>query len=470
MKWTVSAVAFAGAAIAQSGAYERCGGKDWSGPTTCVAGFTCQVSNEWYSQCVPVDYSAEGNAGRSGPYGRCGGIGWEGPTACVAGYTCQFVNDWYSQCVLDAARPTDPGTGPAPGPISSTILVTRTVHMPRKTTPAATWTTVVSSSAQASTTMPADGGKGGSGSGKLEWLGVDESAAEFGTGKNPGVVGTDYTFPDKDAISGLIEEGFNIFRIPFTMERMASPLLTSPLQKAYLDKIREIVELITKQGKHAILDAHNAARYNGELVTDTAAFKAFWHKVAWEFRSNANVMFDTNNEYQHMDQDLVLQLNQAAIDGIRSAGATTQYILAEGNSFSGAWTWADVNDNLKALEDPSGKIIYQMHQYLDGDGSGTGPECVSETIGAERLASATRWLRANKKVGMLGEFAGGANPRCKAAVTGMLDHLQANADVWKGALWWGGGPWWGDYMFSFEAPNGAGYRHYDGLLRKYLPE
>lgn len=40
-----------------------------------------------------------------------------------------------------------------------------------------------------------------------------------------------------------------------------------------------------------------------------------------------------------MDNSLVLRLNQAAIDGIRAAGATSQYILIEGNSWTGAWTW-----------------------------------------------------------------------------------------------------------------------------------
>ncbi|KAF7339885.1 Oligoxyloglucan reducing end-specific cellobiohydrolase [Mycena venus] len=32
-------------------------------------------------------------------FGQCGGQGWTGPTACVAGYTCTFSNDFYSQCV-----------------------------------------------------------------------------------------------------------------------------------------------------------------------------------------------------------------------------------------------------------------------------------------------------------------------------------------------------------------------------------
>jgi Cellulase (glycosyl hydrolase family 5). len=40
-----------------------------------------------------------------------------------------------------------------------------------------------------------------------------------------------------------------------------------------------------------------------------------------------------------MDNQLVLPLNQAAIDGIRAAGATLQLIFVEGNSWTGAWTW-----------------------------------------------------------------------------------------------------------------------------------
>ncbi|KAJ4187389.1 Endoglucanase gh5-1 [Fusarium falciforme] len=168
-----------------------------------------------------------------------------------------------------------------------------------------------------------------------------------------------------------------------------------------------------------------------------------------------------------MDQTLVLKLNQAAIDGIRSTGAK-QYIFVEGNQWSGAWSWPDVNDNMKALTDPEDKIVYQMHQYLDSDSSGTSEACVSSTIGAERVKAATAWLKKNGKVGILGEFAGGANSQCKAAVQGMLDYLEDNSDVWKGVLWWAAGPWWGTYMYSFEPPSGTGYQYYNSLLKSYV--
>lgn len=175
-----------------------------------------------------------------------------------------------------------------------------------------------------------------------------------------------------------------------------------------------------------------------------------------------------DNEFNSEDQTLELSLKQAAINAIRAAGAKSQYIFVEGNSWSGAWTWTTTNDNMKALTDSQDLIIYEMHQYLDSDGSGTSEICVSSTIGQERVVAATQWLKDNGKKA-LGEFAGGANSVCQGAVTGMLDYLPANSDVWLGASWWSAGPWWGDYMYSFEPPSGVGYTYYMSLLKNYFP-
>lgn len=163
-----------------------------------------------------------------------------------------------------------------------------------------------------------------------------------------------------------------------------------------------------------------------------------------------------------MPGQLVADLNQAAITAIRATGATSQYITIEGNAYTGAWTWTTAQgtdgltnaESLVNLSDPEDKLLYQMHQYLDADGSGTHAECVSETIGSERLEAATDWLRANGKTGLLGEFAGAVNAECQAAVEDLLRSLNENEDVWAGALWWAAGPWWGEYVFSVEPVDG----------------
>ncbi|KAJ7448640.1 endoglucanase E-4 [Mycena galericulata] len=39
--------------VGQSPGYGQCGGQGWTGATTCVSGFTCVLSNPYYSQCLP---------------------------------------------------------------------------------------------------------------------------------------------------------------------------------------------------------------------------------------------------------------------------------------------------------------------------------------------------------------------------------------------------------------------------------
>ncbi|KAG9416155.1 hypothetical protein AC1031_000553 [Aphanomyces cochlioides] len=53
MKVAIVSAFLAGAAYAQSGAWQQCGGNGYTGSTTCVAGYTCTVQSEWYSQCTP---------------------------------------------------------------------------------------------------------------------------------------------------------------------------------------------------------------------------------------------------------------------------------------------------------------------------------------------------------------------------------------------------------------------------------
>ncbi|KAK9426613.1 putative Cellulase [Seiridium unicorne] len=372
-------------------------------------------------------------------YAQCGGTSFSGSTSCVSGYACSYVNEYYSQCLVETEAAT------------STVA-------------AATVATTTSSQTSAATS-----GVSSSAASKLKWFGINQSVAEFGSGTYPGVWGTDFYFPSTTSIGTLISEGYNIFRVAFAMERLVPDELTNTADAAYLANLTAVVDYITDNGAYAILDPHNFGRYYSNIITDLDGFGSFWTTVANAFKDNANVIFDTNNEYHDMDQTLVLNLNQAAIDAIRATGATSQYIFAEGNSYSGAWTWNTTNTNLADLTDSADKLIYEMHQYLDSDGSGTSDVCVSTEIGVQRVVGATEWLRENGKIGIIGEFAGGANTQCQTAITGLLDHLEANSDVWQGALWWAGGPWWGDYIFSYEPPSGTAYVYYDSLLKTYTP-
>ncbi|GAB1318273.1 cellulase [Madurella fahalii] len=307
---------------------------------------------------------------------------------------------------------------------------------------------------------------------KFQFVGVNQSGGEFGKDTLPGQLGKHYTWPVRSSIDTLMGRGMNTFRIAFMMERLIPNRMTGTINTTYSQGLEDIVGYITSKGAYAVLDPHNFGRYYEQVITDVEGFKTWWTTTAKLFANNDKVIFDTNNEYHDMDNSLVRQLNQAAIDGIRAAGATSQYIFVEGNSWTGAWTWVSSGNgaNLLNLNDPAGgdKIIYEMHQYLDSDGSGTSENCVSSTIGEERIREATAWLKANNKKGILGETAGGANAQCISAITGMLSFMESNSDVWTGWLWWGGGPWWGTYMYSIEPPSGIAYQRVLPSLLPYI--
>ncbi|KAL0067439.1 hypothetical protein AAF712_005426 [Marasmius tenuissimus] len=59
--------------------YGQCGGIGWTGATTCPSGWTCTVSNPYYSQCLPG-----GNGGGSGGGTTTGGGGGGGTPTTTA--------------------------------------------------------------------------------------------------------------------------------------------------------------------------------------------------------------------------------------------------------------------------------------------------------------------------------------------------------------------------------------------------
>jgi endoglucanase len=168
-------------------------------------------------------------------------------------------------------------------------------------------------------------------SGIFQWFGVNESGAEFGNTAIPGELGKDYTWPNTSAIEVLMKKGMNIFRIPILMERIAPGTMTSALNDTYLSGLATTVSFITGAGGHAVIDSHNFGRYAGNIITSTSDFQTYWTNVATQFSNDSNVIFDCNNEFHDEPSNaLVVSLNQACIDGVRAAGATTQYIFVEG--------------------------------------------------------------------------------------------------------------------------------------------
>ena len=128
------------------------------------------------------------------------------------------------------------------------------------------------------------------------------------------------------------------------------------------------------------------------------------------------------------------------------------------------------------ISDPGNNFAFEVHQYLDSDGSGSHTNIVSPTVGLERLTNFTAWLKQNNRKGFLGEFAvpnaivgTNASQIGDEALTNMLSHIQTNGNVWLGWTWWAAGPWWGNYMFTLEPGSGPVDQPAMPVLRSFIP-
>jgi endoglucanase len=244
--------------------------------------------------------------------------------------------------------------------------------------------------------------------------------------------------------------------------------------------LSDIVDYATSKGAYAILDPHDYARYDDQVIgaaTDggpsavsAAEFATFWAELATQFASNPLVVFGLVNEPNTMPTELWLADANAAIAAIRGRAHATNVTFVPGNGWTGAHRWSGSSYGtanatvMLGVVDPSNKYLFEVHQYLDADSSGTSATCASTTAGSSALTDFTGWLETHHLRGFLGEFGAADNATCISAVSDMLSYVDQNRDVWAGWTWWSAGPWWGSYMYSIEPSNGQAAPQLAALL------
>ncbi len=314
---------------------------------------------------------------------------------------------------------------------------------------------------------------------RVRYTGVNLAGAEFGPPPAPGnlgVFGSDYTYPTTAEVDYYIGKGMNTFRLPFRWERL-QPAICGQLDSGEFSRLDSFVTYATSRGAHVAIEPHNFARYYPDpanfqssrqgLIGTSIPYSAFanlWSRLASAYKDNPRVMFNLVNEPNTMRTEDWASASNSAIAAIRAAGAGN-LILVPGNGWSGAHTWFQnwygTPNAIAMLDivDPANNFAFDVHQYLDSNGSGTSPTIFNNdpTIGVQRLTPFTNWLKANNRRGFLGELAvanstigDDASQIGAQTLCNMLDYLGANNDVWLGWTWWAGGPWWGESMFALD--------------------
>ena len=106
------------------------------------------------------------------------------------------------------------------------------------------------------------------------------------------------------------------------------------------------------------------------------------------------------NEPHDLDVSSWATSVQYAVTSIRKAGAVSQMVLLPGTGYTsaGGFVASGSAAALSKVVNPDGGItnlVFDIHQYLDTDFSGTTTECSSD--GVSNLLNLAKYLRTNKR-------------------------------------------------------------------------
>ncbi|WP_282344750.1 MULTISPECIES: glycoside hydrolase family 5 protein [Pseudomonas] len=308
---------------------------------------------------------------------------------------------------------------------------------------------------------------------KLPLVSINIAGAEFSSGAIPGKNGTNYFFPDKTYFAKWKERGITLVRFPLKWERL-QPKLYGPLDPAYTKLLDDMLAQANVYGVKVILDIHNYARYNNEVIGSAKVtfsdFRKLGELIGNRYKNNPAVYgYDIMNEPYGDADKYWPQAAQAGINGIRVYDKKKP-LFVEGRSYSGAYTWPWYNDPMAALTDPkANNIIYSAHAYIDDNGSGqykTAPANFDPMIGVKRIEPFVAWLKKHGKKGHIGEFGiPNDDPRYLQAMDNTLAYLQKNCIT---MTYWAAGPSWGTYKLSVEPTKTGQDKAQWAILKKYI--
>ncbi|MCJ1398197.1 Endoglucanase EG-II [Xylographa trunciseda] len=253
-------------------------------------------------------------------------------------------------------------------------------------------------------------------------------------------------------------DGFNLYRLPVGWQYLVNNVLGGPLDPTSFADYDKLVQACLATGSHCLIDIHNYARWNGAIIGQggptNEQFAGLWGQLAAKYASESKILFGIMNEPHDLpDINLWATSVQAAVTAIRTAGATSQIILLPGNDYTSAESFvsggsAAALGTVTNLDGSKTNLVFDVHKYLDSDGSGTNADCVSNQIDTSFSPLAT-YLRANNRQAILSETGGGSSDSdCLTAMCQALSFLDTNSDVYLGYVGWAAGAFATNYVLS----------------------
>ncbi|KAL5341351.1 glycoside hydrolase superfamily [Aspergillus crustosus] len=304
------------------------------------------------------------------------------------------------------------------------------------------------------------------------WLaGINIAGFDFGCGNTQGIYTASGVTPPlltQGGVDGVGQmnhfvssSGLNVFRLPVCWQYLVNNNLGGTLDATNFGIYDQLVQACLNTGSYCVVDIHNYARWNNQVIGQSSGavtndqFASVWYQVAAKYAGSSRVIFGLMNEPHDLDIASWATSAQYAVTSIRNAGATSQMVLLPGTSYTSVGGFISTGSAaaLSAVTNPDGSttnLIFDVHQYLDADSSGTSTECASN--GVDNLSRLATWLRSNNRQAFLTETGGGSTASCYTNLCAELDWMNYNSDVYLGWIGWAAGSFATDYVLS-ETPS-----------------
>ena len=316
-------------------------------------------------------------------------------------------------------------------------------------------------------------------------IGVNLSGGDFNTSKNPGLVGTDYTYSSPPHFDWAKSQGLELIRLPFLWERVqyeTNGVLSSTLHSADITAIDTALDLAESRGQRVILDMHNYAarsltingtksKYKvGTPELPASAYANVWQLLADHFKDRGCIWgYDLMNEPNGVAIADWVNYYQAAVNAIRTVDMKHAIIL-EGVTYAHTSSWSTTGAPLLSVTDPANNLIFEGHCYVDRDQSGTWSHGVTVSaelvpsqyatvtdayqVGVDRVKPFVDWCVANNVRGLVGEYGSpGVTDAANWSVIldNMLGYMKNHGNGLISGTQWGGGAWNGTYEPRMES-------------------
>lgn len=284
-------------------------------------------------------------------------------------------------------------------------------------------------------------------------FGINLSGCEFGA--------TTALCPNRDDIDWYISTGYRLLRIP-----VLDAHLTDPIKRAV---VADIVAYAQSKGATVILDRHDYKRH----AADDAW--AFWQEPLKSFSVDTLIELANepvkgypagSNPWMVSAQDTRDTVTLFRANGVTNPilfgspgyNATHRFVKFKGPQFP-AEGMGDALDRVGGIIDPLNKTYFSGHRYFDKGGSGTKPDCHTNS-GDAGIGEFAASLRKRGLKAYVTEFAFGSHrgvpASCNVVGPNFMAGIKANSDVIAGSTVWGGGRAWSEsYGFKVEPKKGT---------------